>query len=122
MKKVVSGILAVGILSVAGNAFAHVHTTESSGQELANGANHPGFTEESTGYYVSTGFDAYVEEQVVQEDGSLDRSANSANSGYGLETAHHGPDQSTPGKADDEYAGYGTKGGKSPADSNPGIK
>lgn len=28
----------------------------------------------------------------------------------------------TPGKADDAYAGYGTTGGKTLADSNPAIK
>lgn len=118
MKKIVSSLLAVGILSVAGAAYAHPHSTESSGQFLANGASHPGFTEVETGYYVSSGFDVYVDSQVELNGPS----ANSANSGYGLETAHHGVDQGTPGKTDDEYAGYGPTGGKSPSDSNPAIK
>lgn len=118
MKKFVSGLVTVGLLSVAGSAFAHPHTTEGSGQELANGASHPAFAQVEPGYFVSSGFDAYVDTQVALYGAS----ANSANSGYGLETAHHGVDQGTPGKADDQFAGYGETTAKSPEDSNPGIK
>ena len=53
-------------------------------QVLANGASHPGFTEIEDGLFQSTGFDAY---------GKKETNGGSANSAYGMETAHHGHDQ-----------------------------
>ena len=120
MKKLVSGLVVVGLLLVGTSAFAHPHTIERNGQVLANGASHPGFTEIEDGLFQSTGFDAYGK-----------TNGGSANSAYGMETAHHGHDQGTPGKADDAYAAYGdtngvvgttTSGLIRPDDNNPAIQ
>jgi hypothetical protein len=48
--------------------------------------------------------------------GSVLEPANAGSAGFGLETAHHGPDAGTPGKADGCYAVVGD-----PADDNPAI-
>jgi hypothetical protein len=42
--------------------------------------------------------------------------ANSGPAGYGLETAHHGPDAGRPGKGDGCYAVAGN-----PVDGSPGL-
>jgi hypothetical protein len=82
----------------AGPAFAHPHQAEPAhqgeGQVIANGQLHGSF---SNG--VSCGGDPAA---------------------YGLESAHHGPDAGTPGKADGCYA---TTGGVAPGldDENPAI-
>ena len=72
-------------LAVPGAAAAHVHLVDnpSHSQQLANGQNHAPFVF-SGGLFSSCG----------QVDPA----------GYGLETAHHGPDQGTPGKADGCFA------------------
>ena len=92
-------------LAVAGTAAAHVHVAEKSPQQqaLANGQNHPGF-------------------QPIGEDGlrlsceGVLTPANAGPAGYGLETAHHGPDAGDPGKDDGCYAVVGN-----PVDGNPAI-
>ena len=98
-------VIALVALSAAGSAGAHPHVAENAShvQLLADGQNHPGF-------------------QPVNEEGLrlscagvLDP-ADSGPAGYGLETAHHGPDAGTPGKADGCYAVAGN-----PQDGNPGI-
>jgi hypothetical protein len=98
--------LVVGVvLAVPAGAAAHVHvvTGGNHAQPLANGQNHPGF-------------------QPVNADGlrlscaGVLEPANAGPAGYGLETAHHGPDAGRPGKADGCYATVGD-----PADSNPAI-
>ena len=85
-----STLTAASTLAVtADTARAHPHVAEESphGQVLANGQNHPGF-------------------QPIGEDGlrlSCDgvlEPPDSGPAGYGLETAHHGPDAGTPGRAD----------------------
>jgi hypothetical protein len=99
---VVVGVLLLG----ASPAFAHPHAAENSPhlQILANGQNHPGF-------------------QPVNSDGmrlscaGVLEPADSGPAGYGLETAHHGPDAGTPGKGDGCYAVVGD-----PTDGNPGIQ
>ena len=88
-------------------ASAHVHVAENAAhaQPLANGQNHPGF-------------------QPVGADGlrlscaGVLEPANAGPAGYGLETAHHGPDAGKPGKADGCYA---VEGAGAPPDGNPGI-
>lgn len=98
-------VATAGVLATAGAAAAHPHvvSTSTHAQVLANGQNHPGF-------------------QPIGEDG-LRRScigtlepAGSGPAGYGLETAHHGPDAGDPGKGDGCYATVGD-----PADDNPAI-
>lgn len=86
-------------------AVAHVHGAENAShvQPLANGQNHPGF-------------------QPVDGDGlrqsceGVLEPADAGPAGYGLETAHHGPDAGEPGKADGCFAVVGN-----PVDGNPGI-
>lgn len=96
----------LSVVMMAGPAWAHPHeVTKGNGEtvKLANEQNHPGF-------------------QTVNEDGlrlSCDGTlepADSGPAGYGLETAHHGPDAGTPGKADGCYATEGN-----PEDNNPAI-
>jgi hypothetical protein len=93
------------LLVLVGPAAAHPHvvSTHHHDQVLANGQNHPGFgpTDESGLRHSCEG---------VLEP------ANSGPAGYGLETAHHGPDAGTPGKADGCYATQGN-----PQDNNPAI-
>lgn len=92
-------------LWAAAPAGAHVHVAENAAhvQELADGQNHPGF-------------------QPVNADGlrlscaGVLEPANAGPAGYGLETAHHGPDAGTPGKADGCYAVVGN-----PVDGSPAI-
>ena len=71
-----------GALVLAGPALAHAHEAEpahdGAGQELANGQNHGPF--DASG--VTCGGDPAA---------------------YGLESAHHGPDSGTPGRADGCY-------------------
>jgi hypothetical protein len=98
-------LAAIAALAVPVGAQAHVHHVDnpSHAQQLANGQNHPGF-------------------QSVNADGlrlsceGVLEPANAGPAGYGLETAHHGPDSGRPGKADGCYATVGN-----PADGNPAI-
>ena len=91
-------------------AVAHVHVVKNPNhdQQLANGQNHPGF-------------------QPVNEDGlrlsceGTLEPANSGPAGFGLETAHHGPDAGDPGKDDGCYAAVPDPQTGLPADSNPAI-
>jgi hypothetical protein len=84
-------------------AHPHVASPSSHDQVLANGQNHPGF-------------------QAINEDGlrlscaGVLEPADAGPAGFGLETAHHGPDAGTPGKADGCYATEGN-----PTDENPAI-
>ena len=96
---------ALATVAVAGSVAAHPHTVSTPGhdQVLANGQSHPGFQPiNADGLRLSC-------EGVLQP-------ANSGPAGYGLETAHHGPDAGTPGKADGCYATLGN-----PQDNNPAI-
>ena len=72
----------VGALALAGPALAHEHEAQpahhGAGQELANWQNHGPFNASG----VTCGGDPAA---------------------YGLESAHHGPDSGTPGKADGCY-------------------
>ena len=94
---VTAALVAVAALSLAATAGAPPH------QVLANGQNHPGF-------------------QPINDDGlrlscaGVLQPANAGSAGYGLETAHHGPDAGRPGKGDGCYATEGD-----PADNNPAI-
>jgi hypothetical protein len=93
------------MLVMAGPAAAHPHivSTPDHDQVLADGQNHPGFgPADGSGLRHSC-------------EGVLEP-ANSGPAGYGLETAHHGPDAGTPGKADGCYATQGN-----PQDNNPAI-
>jgi hypothetical protein len=95
---------------LAGTAVAHVHVAEPSphDQELASGQNHPGFVTDS-----ETGLRTMCE-------GVLEP-ADSGPAGYGLETAHHGPDAGTPGKGDGCYAVEDPTPENPPPDTNPAI-
>jgi hypothetical protein len=79
--------LALGSLAGAVPASAHVHRVDnpSHSQQLANGQNHAPFA-----------FNAAT--QQFESCGQVDPA------GYGLEVAHHGADQGTPGKADGCFA------------------
>jgi hypothetical protein len=82
---IAAALLAGVALAVPASAAAHVHvvTGGNHAQQLANGQNHAPFVL-ANGLYSSCG----------QVDPA----------GYGLETAHHGPDQGTPGKSDGCFA------------------
>lgn len=98
--------LAVVVALLAGpaaGAHPHVVANPSHGQVLANGQNHPGFQPtDADGLRLSCA-------------GTLEP-ADSGPAGYGLETAHHGPDAGGPGKGDGCYATLGD-----PTDGNPAI-
>ena len=87
-----------GALVLAGPALAHPHEAEpahdGAGQELANGQNHGPFDDSG----VTCGGDPAA---------------------YGLESAHHGPDSGTPGKADGCYQVDSMPPGTD--DTNPAI-
>ncbi len=92
-------------LGAAVPAAAHVHVVAnpSHDQALANGQNHPAFQPiDGDGLRLSC-------------EGVLEL-PNSGPAGYGLETAHHGPDAGQPGKSDGCFATVGN-----PQDSNPAI-
>lgn len=98
--------LLFAVLGFTSDAPAHPHhVTKGNGTEvvLANGQNHPGFTQ--------------VGGQAVSCEGTK-VPADNGPAGYGLETAHHGPDQGKPGKGDGCYA---RDGGIPPDDNNPAI-
>lgn len=96
---------ALAAMTIAGPAAGHPHVVANPShvQLLANGQNHPGF-------------------QPINADGlrlsceGILEPANAGHAGFGLETAHHGPDAGTPGKADGCYATVGN-----PQDNNPAI-
>lgn len=98
-----TGALALGGLAGPAAAHPHVVANASHSQILANGQNHPGF-------------------QPIDADGlrqscaGVLEPATAGPAGYGLETAHHGPDAGAPGKADRCYATLGN-----PTDANPAI-
>ena len=100
-KSVLAIVLALGLFLTlgAGEALGHVHvvTNPNHTQELAHGQNHPGFV-------------GNVSCEGVNEP------ANAGPAGYGLETAHHGPDSGTSGKADGCY-----QRDAPPDDQNPAI-
>ena len=96
-------LAAILALGTGITASAHPHVIGKNGQVLANGQNHPGF-------------------QPADEDGlrlsceGVLEPGDSGPAGYGLETAHHGPDAGQPGKSDGCYATEGD-----PQDNNPAI-
>ena len=97
--------IALAVTFVAAPAMAHPHSVNNPNhdQVLANGQNHPGFAlVNAEGFRLSCA-------------GALEPS-DSGPAGYGLETAHHGPDAGTPGKADGCFATAGN-----PTDNNPAI-
>ena len=81
-------------LVVPASIAAHPHeVTKGNGEKvtIANGQNHPRpvLDKEAGLWMLCEG---------------IEEPANSGPAGYGLETAHHGPDQGTPGKGDGCYA------------------
>jgi hypothetical protein len=108
MQRILVTIAMAATLLVLGaaSAAAHPHqVTTGNGTVviLANGQNHPGFVADpASGLFLSC-------------EGVADL-PNMGPAGYGLETAHHGPDAGTPGKADGCYATDGP-----PQDRNPAI-
>ncbi len=103
-------LLMTAMLAVlgAGTAAAHSHfvSNPNHNQVIANGQNHPGFVIDS-----ESGL-------ITMCEGVLEP-ANSGPAGYGLETAHHGPDAGTPGKGDGCYAVVADA--PPPPDTNPAI-
>jgi hypothetical protein len=99
IKLVAAPVVTCAFLAASGVAAAHPHVAsvahQGSGQVIANGQLHAPFD-----HGVSCGGDPAA---------------------YGLESAHHGPDAGTPGKADGCYM---TTGGLAPGDdvSNPVIQ
>ena len=106
MRRTLITLAAAGLLLIpATTASAHPHVAENAAhtQVLANGQNHPSFAPlNSDGLRLSCA-------------GELEP-ADSGPAGYGLETAHHGPDAGAPGKGDGCFAVEGN-----PTDSNPAI-
>ena len=104
-RAVAASMVVGGVVGAGSPASGHVHVvqTRSHAQELANGQNHPAF-------------------QAVGADGlrlscaGVDELPGTGPAGFGLETAHHGPDAGTSGKADGCYAVAGN-----PVDENPAI-
>lgn len=100
-----AGIALMALVALAGPVSGHPHIAANSNhaQVLADGQNHPGF-------------------QPINADGlrlscaGVLEPANAGPAGYGLETAHHGPDAGSPGKSDGCYATLGN-----PQDENPAI-
>jgi hypothetical protein len=95
----------------AGTVAAHPHEAENSPEEqvIANGQNHPTFTHDTT-TKLSTACDT---EQTPGDPAY-----------YGLESAHHGPDDGDPGKDEGCYAAVDDTPDDNPApdDTNPGIQ
>lgn len=87
------------IMTAAASAHVHVVTNPNHTQELANGQNHPGFDPITN----------------LSCEG-VNEPANAGPAGFGLETAHHGPDSGEPGKADGCY-----QRDTPPDDQNPAI-
>src|SRR5215207_11770032 len=102
-------LLMTAMLAVlgAGTAAAHPHfvLNDNHKQFLANSQNHPGFVFDS-----GTGLSTMCE--------GVNEPPDSGPAGYGLETAHHGPDAGTPGKGDGCFAAVGPP---PPPDTNPAI-
>src|SRR5215218_7582383 len=103
-------LLMTAMLAVlgAGTAAAHSHVAENANhdQVIANGQNHPGFVTDS-------------EAGVVTMCEGVNEPPDSGPAGYGLETAHHGPDAGTPGKGDGCYEVEDDA--PPPPDTNPAI-
>jgi hypothetical protein len=102
-------LLMTALLAIsAGTAAAHVHVVANPDhdQELASGQNHPGFVDEGG--------------LVTMCEGQLEP-ANSGPAGYGLETAHHGPDAGTPGNGDGCYSGVDDGPPLPPGETNPVV-
>lgn len=95
-------------LGSASTGTAHKHyVTTGQGEQviIAGGQNHNGFVLQADGTYLSC------------EDNPL---PGTGPAGYGLETAHHGPDTGTPGKGDGCYQMDGPPGDEN-FDTNPAI-
>ncbi|MBM3925358.1 MAG: hypothetical protein FJ320_05125 [SAR202 cluster bacterium] len=101
MKKLILVLTLVGamvaLFAVPVSAHVHVVSNPHHSQQLANGQNHPGFV-------------GNVSCEGIAEP------ANAGPAGYGLETAHHGPDSGDPGKDDGCY-----ERDAPPDDQNPAI-
>lgn len=100
-----AAMAALAAITLAGPVAGHPHIVSNPNhdQVLADGQNHPGF-----GPLDGAGLRHSCE-------GVLEPAA-AGPAGYGLETAHHGPDAGVPGKADGCYATVGN-----PQDENPAI-
>jgi len=102
-RSVVIAVAVAAALSGPAAAHPHIVANPNHDQVLANGQNHPAF-------------------QPIGEDGlrlsceGVLELPNTGPAGYGLETAHHGPDAGQPGKGDGCYATLGN-----PQDNNPAI-
>jgi hypothetical protein len=101
MQKLVAFAAATALAAwAAAPAFAHPHTAQN-GQIIANGQLHGAFIYDATA--------------------DLLKACGGDPAAYGLESAHHGPDAGTPGKADGCYATSDPDDTSPPPDRNPGI-
>ena len=113
MKKIVAVITLATLTTPITPALGHSHRAANSphGQLLANGQNHPAFR------FIGGGL---VESCI--EYGLL---SGYGDAWFGLETAHHGPDQGTAGRGDECFVTDGVPttglGGRPTDDRNPGI-
>jgi hypothetical protein len=88
MRRMIVLLLVAAFVASGPAALAHPHTVVTPGttQKLANGQNHP----------------AFVGGTSCESFGGIGGDAIGP-SWYGMETAHHGPDAGTPGKANGCY-------------------
>ena len=104
---VLSAVL-LAALGPASTATAHKHyVTAGNGEKviIAGGQNHNAFVPQADGTYLS------CDTTPLPDTGPA---------GYGLETAHHGPDTGTPGKGDGCYQMDGAPANEA-YDTNPAI-
>lgn len=114
MRKLVTALSLPALAIISQPVVAHPHTAANSAnnQQLANGQNHPRFR--------------YIGDGKVESCVSYGLLPNFGQAWYGLETAHHGPDQGTRGKADQCFVTEGVQtnsagAGFPTSDRNPGI-
>lgn len=110
MLRALKFVIACPTLICATPSVAHDHSIERNGQVLANGQNHPLFSNSSGSLMSCESYGPIVNDSIGA-------------AWYGLETAHHGPDASGKGKSEGCYM---IEGGLSPlnplSDRNPAIK
>lgn len=108
----VGALLVATALPALGHEHEAARAHRGEGQVLANGQNHPRFLADADGKF-----------QSCEEFGDIPAQSPIGPAWYGLETAHHGPDAGTPGKADGCYM---IEGGLSPLNPlsvrNPAIR
>ena len=101
MTMIAAGASVLVLAALPAAAHPHEVANRHHTQVLANAQNHPSFVDQGALFLSCAG--------VAEPTGS-------GPAGYGLETAHHGPDAGTLGQADGCFATQGA-----PQDNNPAI-